>query len=512
MDVLAGVFVAVAGLLVTQAALALTAHWFGRREVDLRLAAMLVTSTAIMSVAVAYSLVHGRPEQMQPWGEGLNVAQLAALAAGAAHVHLAAQYAKLRHKLALVISAYTLALVLAALGWNAWVRMPSVHLQLWSVAGLRMQQLWAPPTVLGMVALWVTPLMHAAGCWLFGMAYLRRRSEALTLFVGAGMVTLAAVNDALLGLGVMHGVRMAPLAMVLFGVSLSMVFLLRTRRELAELKRLKHDNKRFEREVAKKNQVLEQAKRRESLAVIGEMAAVIAHEVRNPLAIMNNAVSSLRREDLASHDRSVLLTILVEESERLNRLVTDLLRYARPIAVQRQHVLLHELAKRATLLQGAHPGVRVVYDEASARGQIWGDATLLRQVVDNLVENAIQATGPGGTVTISVQPQDKDGVGGFVLSVADDGEGMDTQVRTSATKPFFTTRPAGTGLGLAIVNRIVEAHGGELTLQSRRGEGTEARVFLPIGTESLPPPEPVGHDSRPPARVEAKESQEGPRA
>jgi signal transduction histidine kinase len=103
--------------------------------------------------------------------------------------------------------------------------------------------------------------------------------------------------------------------------------------------------------------------------------------------------------------------------------------------------------------------------------------------------------GGGGTVSLAVKPQTLEGTDGFAVSVTDEGEGMDTMVRSRAKDPFFTTRPSGTGLGLAIVNRIVEAHGGRLTLDSRSGEGTTVTVFLPIGSESVPPPQ----STRPPA-------------
>lgn len=133
---------------------------------------------------------------------------------------------------------------------------------------------------------------------------------------------------------------------------------------------------------------------------------------------------------------------------------------------------------------------KVSFDEGSVRGQVWGDSNLLRQVIDNLVDNAVQATGGTGNVQVDVKGTTKDGIDGYLVTVTDDGEGMDTQVRSRAKDPFFTTRPSGTGLGLAIVNRIVEAHGGELQLASRAGEGSTVSIFLPVGSESVPPPEP----------------------
>ncbi len=94
----------------------------------------------------------------------------------------------------------------------------------------------------------------------------------------------------------------------------------------------------------------------------------------------------------------------------------------------------------------------------------------------------------GGILTVRVHAATEDGVDGLAVDIIDTGEGMDTQVRTRARDPFFTTRPSGTGLGLAIVDRIVDAHGGQLAIESRAGEGTTVTVFLPHGSSSEPPP------------------------
>jgi signal transduction histidine kinase len=121
-------------------------------------------------------------------------------------------------------------------------------------------------------------------------------------------------------------------------------------------------------------------------------------------------------------------------------------------------------------------------------GRLWGDANLLRQVFDNLIDNAVQAMSAGGRLTIRVRTWNREGADGLGVDIIDTGEGMDTQVRSRALDPFFTTRPSGTGLGLAIVDRIIEAHGGALDIDSRAGEGTTVTVFLPHGSASDPPP------------------------
>jgi signal transduction histidine kinase len=222
---------------------------------------------------------------------------------------------------------------------------------------------------------------------------------------------------------------------------------------------------------------------KEHLAAVGELAAVVAHEVRNPLAILSNAVASLRKESLAPDDRATLLEIMDSEATRLNRIVTDLLRFSRPITLQRGTVEIGELVERALLLAAQKTGVRIDKQILVEGARVWADQSLLRQVIDNLIENALQAMESGGTLTVRVGTA---GEGMVALEIVDTGEGMDTQVRARAKDPFFTTRPSGTGLGLAIVDRIVSAHGGHFEIDSRAGEGTKVTVHLPAASSEPP--------------------------
>ena len=213
--------------------------------------------------------------------------------------------------------------------------------------------------------------------------------------------------------------------------------------------------------------------------------------------IISNAVAGLRRRETAPQDRETLLTILKEESSRLNRLVGDLLRYARPVNVQRQLVSVREIIERTLTSTGLRDSMPVEIHEDGEIHSIWGDPGLLRQVFDNLIENAVQAMGGSvdsssgsyprqRTLSISLRSGRRETLEGVHIDVQDTGEGMDPHVRVRAKDPFFTTRPSGTGLGLAIVDRIVEAHDGEISITSRTGAGTTVSVFLPIGAP-LPP-------------------------
>jgi signal transduction histidine kinase len=220
--------------------------------------------------------------------------------------------------------------------------------------------------------------------------------------------------------------------------------------------------------------------RKEQLAAIGELSAVVAHEVRNPLAVISNAVATLNHAGIGADDRTTLLKILEEETTRLNQLVGDLLRYARPLAPETQQIQVRDMIEKAVAHLRSRPNLFIDVEEAEPVGKIAGDALLLRQAIDNVVNNALQAMPNGGTLTIALER-----LGGEKVALAfrDTGEGMDTVVRKRALDPFFTTRPAGTGLGLAIVARVVDAHGGELVIRSAPDAGTEVSLILPVEPE-----------------------------
>jgi signal transduction histidine kinase len=219
--------------------------------------------------------------------------------------------------------------------------------------------------------------------------------------------------------------------------------------------------------------------RQKQLAAVGELAAAIAHEVRNPLAIIMNAAAGLRRPTLGSEDRTTLLSILDEESARLNRLVTDLLRFARPVIIKRSPVSIVELTRRAEGRLEDRYRLNVSVPDRPELKFVQADASLLRLVFDNLVSNALQAMPDGGLVQVVVDEESADDVRFVRIDIIDNGQGMEEQVLARATDPFYTTRPSGTGLGLPIVQRIVEAHGGRMEIESAIGQGTKVSLFLP---------------------------------
>ncbi|MCS6797891.1 MAG: ATP-binding protein [Myxococcota bacterium] len=221
--------------------------------------------------------------------------------------------------------------------------------------------------------------------------------------------------------------------------------------------------------------------RREQLTAIGSLSATIAHEVRNPLAILKNAVAGLRRAPATSDDHALLLEIVEEETSRLTRLLNELLAYARPLRLRPERVEMAVVLADAVAqgLQAARDPSRIQIDLDVGEAAVRGDADLLRQAFASLAENAAQAMPEGGSLVVRARRARLEGRRAWAIAMRDSGEGMDTLVRSRARDPFFTTRPAGTGLGLAIVERIVRAHGGRLDIDSRYGAGTTVTVTLP---------------------------------
>ncbi len=327
-------------------------------------------------------------------------------------------------------------------------------------------------------------------------AYLVGQRGALAVVLGATVLLAAVINDIGVASGAFSTVYLTDLGLSAFAMGVATTLGTRYASVTQELERRTEELRTRTRELRRSYEDLRTAQeelvKKEQLAVVGELAAVIAHEVRNPLAIIANAGAGLRKQAISREDHDTLLAILDEETSRLNRLVTDLLRYARPVNVQRSHLPLPDLLERALSLASTNnlnkKRIRAELCVEAQEGRIWGDANLLRQVFDNLIDNAMQAMGPEGALTVRVRAAVEGGTEGLAVDIIDTGEGMDTQVRSRALDPFFTTRPSGTGLGLAIVDRIVDAHGGRLGIESHAGEGTTVTVFLPQGAPNEAPP------------------------
>jgi signal transduction histidine kinase len=220
----------------------------------------------------------------------------------------------------------------------------------------------------------------------------------------------------------------------------------------------------------------------ERLAVLGRLAAGLAHEIRNPLGSIAGSVQLLRGSDGLSEDDRKLCEIIQREASRLNDLVTDMMDVARPRPPEVRAVdaaaVARDVVDLASRLGRGTTDVTVVYSGVQV-AIVRADAAQLRQLIWNLVRNGVQASSAGGRVTVTVK-----GVGGHVhLDVEDEGVGIDEEAKERLFDAFFTTRSHGTGIGLAVVKRIADEHGFTIRVESERGHG--ARFALDLGPEQL---------------------------
>ncbi len=227
----------------------------------------------------------------------------------------------------------------------------------------------------------------------------------------------------------------------------------------------------------------------ERLAALGELSAAMAHELRNPLGAIFNALSALRRKLPKPPETADLERIIAEESDRLNRIVGDLLDFAKPYTVERVTTTVEAFIEDA--IEGAsqvarEASVTLTSQLAPSLPPVEVDTRMIHQALLNLVINAIQASSAGSTVCVRARRDDEGK--GVTIEVEDRGSGVPHELRERIFQPFFTTKPTGTGLGLPIVARIMEAHGGSIHLDASPKQGVIFRARIPMmGQQALAP-------------------------
>ena len=217
---------------------------------------------------------------------------------------------------------------------------------------------------------------------------------------------------------------------------------------------------------------------RERLVALGELSAVVAHEVRNPLAAIFNSLGSLQRILRPDGDAKMLLGVIQEEADRLNRIVGDLLDFARPPEPAMQAEPLERVLEEAVGAALAHgpAGVEVRREYDPDLPAVILDPHQIRQALLNLASNALQSMPRGGLLTVRIRAE-----GPFaVVEVSDSGPGVPAELRPRVFEPFFTTKATGTGLGLAVVRRIAEGHGGSVALAQPGQGGATFVLKLPL--------------------------------
>jgi two-component system, NtrC family, sensor histidine kinase HydH len=234
----------------------------------------------------------------------------------------------------------------------------------------------------------------------------------------------------------------------------------------------------------------EELVKRERLAALGQLSATLAHEVRNPLGVLYNSLGTLGKMLPKTGDVATLLSIMGEETQRLDRLVGELLDFGRPVLPALEpHSLVDVVdgALRAAAQQLGPEAATLSSEVPTDFPPLSIDHAMMRRALVNLLVNGSQAAGSRGSVAIRSSIQSRSGKKVGRIDVSDTGPGIPPTIANRVFEPFFTTKATGTGLGLAIVKSIIEAHGGEIELASADGSrGTRVTLLLPIDANAEP--------------------------
>ena len=249
----------------------------------------------------------------------------------------------------------------------------------------------------------------------------------------------------------------------------------------------------FFKDLTRVEQLEERERLRDRLAALGEMAAAIAHEVKNPLAGIEVMAGILKRQLTESEDAQSILRDIIKEAQMANAIVLEVLDFVRPIRLQVERIALADVVRDAISMAESYVPRGLVQVETTLPedlAPLQGDPHQLRQLFTNLLTNAFEAMGGKGLVRLAASqlPAEDDATAGadtqavpmIQVEVTDNGPGIPADVIDRIFSPFFTTKPQGSGLGLAIVRKIVDAHDGLIDVSARGEGGTRFVVTLPV--------------------------------
>jgi two-component system sensor histidine kinase HydH len=233
------------------------------------------------------------------------------------------------------------------------------------------------------------------------------------------------------------------------------------------------------RDMTEMRRLKQEITRSQRLASLGSLAAGVAHEIRNPLSSIKGFATYFRERYADNPDDRETAETMISEVDRLNRVITRLLEFARPLTMNRLPTAIQTLIRHALRTvegQARERGISIETDLPPEIGEIPLDADRISQVLLNLFLNSIAAMDQGGTLRVSLGRRDDRTIR---IAITDTGAGIRKEDLPRVFDPYFTTKPSGTGVGLPIVLKIVEAHGGEILLESEPGRGTTATLLLP---------------------------------
>jgi signal transduction histidine kinase len=223
----------------------------------------------------------------------------------------------------------------------------------------------------------------------------------------------------------------------------------------------------------------ERLSKAERLSALGEMAAGISHEIRNPLGIIRSSAELLKKKVTKFDPSNTIPDIIVEEASRLNNIITGFINFASPRRPVLSPCRIEEvIEKNITYLsmQLAENGYAINKSYQNSLPEIQADANMLYQSFLNIFINAMQAMPGGGTIDVAIRADNNI----VAINFDDEGQGIDDPVLEKIWDPFFTTKEMGTGLGLGIVKNIIESHGGSIQILNREQGGARVTVELPV--------------------------------
>jgi len=251
----------------------------------------------------------------------------------------------------------------------------------------------------------------------------------------------------------------------------------------------------FFKDLTRVEQLEERERLRDRLAALGEMAAAIAHEVKNPLGGIEVMAGILRRQLTDSPEAQNVLADIIKEAKMANVIVQEVLAFVRPLRLQVEDVSVGDVVRDAITMAESHSqkgNIQIRVGVPESLRPIQGDPHQLRQIFTNFVTNAFEAMNGTGTIEITALALDGEEESStaeqtpgpmVMITITDTGPGIPPEVVDRIFSPFFTTKPQGSGLGLAIVRKIVDAHDGRIDVGERPGGGTIFRVTLPVRSQ-----------------------------
>ena len=240
----------------------------------------------------------------------------------------------------------------------------------------------------------------------------------------------------------------------------------------------------IQRRAMERLRLKERLGRAERLSSLGEMAAGISHEIRNPLGIIRSSAELLKKKVTKIDPTNTIPDIIVEEANRLNRIITDFINFAKPRSPNLVPCRIEEVIDKNInflAVQIEEKGYTINQKYQNSLPEIQADATMLYQSFLNILINAMQAMPAGGSIDITISAHNKT----VTVAFDDDGEGISDEVIDKIWDPFFTTKEMGTGLGLGVVKNLIESHGGSIQIANRTPGGARVTVELPVEQEEM---------------------------